>query len=206
MSVFIQWLSRLSSLASTPAVLGIFLAGAAIYLIAEWRIRLLALLAQYFFIGIMFLRLFDTRPEMALLKTLIGWLVCGALYLSARTREEAVSQGFPRIHWVADLPFRSLFLIVISLVAYLASQRYPLPFLSNDLAMTCFVLLGLAVVLIGTEKDAGVVGVGVLNLLAGLDIFYSAWDPGVLVTGLLVIVTLVVGLAISYLTVAEVAQ
>jgi hypothetical protein len=45
-----------------------------------------------------------------------------------------------------------------------------------------------------------------LNLLAALDIFYSAQDPGLLVTGLLVMVNLLLGLAISYLTVVEVTE
>jgi flagellar biosynthesis protein FliQ len=51
-----------------------------------------------------------------------------------------------------------------------------------------------------------IVGVGVLNLLAALDIFYSAQDPALLVTGLLVIVNLLIGLAISYLAVVEVTE
>lgn len=205
MTPFVLWLSRLSSFAATPAVWGVFFSGAVIYLIAEWRIRLLALLGQYFALGILFAHLFDTRPELALLKTLVGWLVCGALFLSARTREEAIS-GALHLHWAADLPFRIITLTVMVLVAYLAAQRYPLPFLTADLSAVCFLLLILAVLFIGTDGDAGVAGLGVLNLLSGLDIFYSAWDPGLLVTGLMVIVTLLAGLAISYLTVAEVVE
>jgi hypothetical protein len=63
----------------------------------------------------------------------------------------------------------------------------------------------LALLYFGTdEQDAGIVGVGVLNLLVALDIFYSAQEPGLLVTGLLVVLNLIVGLASSYLMVAEV--
>jgi len=51
-----------------------------------------------------------------------------------------------------------------------------------------------------------VMGVGVLNLLAALDIFYSSQDPGLLVTGLLVMVSLLIGLAASYLSVVEVPE
>lgn len=73
-----------------------------------------------------------------------------------------------------------------------------------DLALGSIMLAVLALLFISTEEDAGVVGVGVLNLLAALDLFYSAQDPGLVVTGLLVMVNLLVGLAISYLTVVEV--
>lgn len=206
MNPVLYWINRLSSLASGPAVWGIFLAGAVIYLIAAWRIRLLALLAQYFFVGIMFTRLFSERPEMALLKTLVGWLSCAAIYLSARIRQETVSEGKLELNWAADLPFRIVSLLLMTIIAYLASQRYALPFVSGELAVTCFLLAVLALLFIGTEQDVVVIGIGVLNLLAALDIFYSVQDPGLLVTGLLIMVNLLVSLAVSYLTVVEVAQ
>ncbi len=206
MTTVLYWINRLSSLASGPAVWGIFLAGAAIYLISAWRIRLLALLAQYFFVGIMFTRLFSERPEMALLKTLVGWLSCAAIYLSARIRQETAAEGKLKVNWAADVPFRIVSLLLMTTIAYLASQRYALPFVSGDLALTCFLLSMLALLFIGTEQDVVVIGIGVLNLLAALDIFYSVQDPGLLVTGLLIMVNLLVALAISYLTVVEVAR
>mgnify|MGYP000452446216 CR=1 FL=1 len=205
MSPFVLWLSRLSAFASMPAVWGIFFAGAVIYLIAGWRVRLLALIVQFFFIGILYAHLFADRPEIALLKLIVGWLVCGALYLSARMREEAIPQE-RRFSWAADVPFRALTLAVLGFSAYIASQRYILPFVSADLAVACFLLGALALLFIGTEEDTVVVGVGILNLLAALDLFYSSQDPGLLVTGFLVVVNLLVGLAISYLTVIEVAE
>lgn len=207
MSPFILWLDRLASLASVPAVLGIFLAGATIYLISEWRIRFLALIAQYFFIGILFVQIFDTRPEMAMLKILVGWLICGAFLISARFREQAVKEKGLWLRWSPNVPFRLLLLSAMTVVAYLASQKYVLPFVSADLALACFMLGVLAMLFIGTEEnDAAVTGIGVLNLLAALDIFYSSREPGLLVTGLLVMVNLLIGLAISYLTVVEVAE
>jgi len=207
MSPFILWLNRLSSLASTPAVLLIFLTGAGIYLVNEWRIRFLLLVAQYFFIGILFVRIFDTRPELALLKILVGWLICGAFLISARVREQTVLDKGLRWRWSSNAPFRLLLLSTMSVVAYLASQRYTLPFVSADLALACFALGVLAILYIGTEEnDAVIAGIGVLNLLAALDIFYSSRDPGLLVTGWIVMVNLLVGLAVSYLTVAEVVE
>ncbi len=207
MNPFIAWLSQLSSFAATPAAWGIFLTGAGIYLIHEWRVRFLILVTQYFFIGILFARVFDTRPEMALLKILVGWLICGAFLISAHVRGRTTRREDLRFHWSSNLAFRILSLTVMTVVAYLASQRYPLPFVSTDLALACFILIVLAVLFIGTEEnDAMVMGVGILNLLAALDIFYSSQDPGLLVTGLLVMVNLLIGLAASYLTVVEVGE
>ncbi len=224
MNPFNAWLDQVSSIASTPAAWAIFIAGAGIYLINVWRIRFLILIAQYFLVGILFARIFDTRPEMALLKILVGWLICGAFLISARVRANAIARAQARkqseapdgnarttrerpLRWASNLPFRILSLIVMTVVAYLAAEKYPLPFISAELALACFILIILAVLFIGTEEnDVMVVGVGVLNLLAALDLFYSAQDPGLLVTGLLVMVNLLVGLAFSYLAVVEVAE
>lgn len=207
MSPFILWLSRLSASASTPAVFGIFLSGAVIYLVAEWRIRFLAQMGQYFCIGILFAQIFDTRPELALLKILVGWLISGALLISAREREENVKGRGLQMQWSSNVPFRALSLLTMTVTAVLAAQRYVLPFVSADLAMACYLLVVLAVLFIGTEEENPVLGgVGILCLLAALDLFYSARDPGLLVTGMLVLINLLVGLAISYITVAEVAE
>lgn len=224
MDPFIVWLDQLSASLSGPAAWAIFITGAGIYLINVWRIRFLILIAQYFFVGILFARIFDTRPEMALLKILVGWLICGAFLISARVRANAIAREQVRkqsespadstrtdiqrpFRWASNLPFRILSLIVMTVVAYLAAEKYPLPFISADLALACFILIILTVLFIGTEEnDVMIVGVGVLNLLAALDIFYSAQDPGLLVTGLLVMVSLLVGLAFSYLAVVEVAE
>ena len=224
MNPFNAWLDQVSAAISAPAAWAIFITGAGIYLINVWRIRFLILIAQYFFVGILFARIFDTRPEMALLKILVGWLICGAFLISARVRANAIAREQARkqsempdggahiasqrpFRWASNLPFRILSLIVMTVVAYLAAEKYPLPFVSADLALACFILIILAVLFIGTEEnDVMIVGVGVLNLLAALDIFYSAQDPGLLVTGLLVMVNLLVGLAISYLAVVEVAE
>lgn len=207
MSPFLVWLNRLSALASGPAVLGIFLTGASIYLITEWRIRFLALVTQYLFVGVLYLRIFDTRPEMTMLKILVGWLICGAFLISAQIREKMAKEKGLHLRWSSNVPFRILLLSAMSVIAYLASQRYVLPFVSADLAQACFALLVLAILFIGTEEnDATVTGIGVLNLLSALDLFYSSQDPGLLVTGLLVMINLLVGLAVSYLTVVEVVE
>ena len=205
MNPFNVWLDQVSAFASTPAAWAIFIAGAGIYLINVWRIRFLILIAQYFFVGILFSRIFDTRPEMALLKILVGWLICGAFLISARVRANAIARVQARklseapeggartqrerpFRWASNLPFRILSLIVMTVVAYLAAEKYPLPFISTELALACFILIILAVLFIGTEEnDVMVVGVGVLNLLAAPHLF-SAQGSGLLVTGLLVMI------------------
>jgi hypothetical protein len=206
MSPFSVWLERFADLISVPAAWGIFVTGAVIYLITAWRIRFLALIVQYVFIGVLFARIFDQRPEMAMMKTLVGWLVSGALLLSAKIRNRSLKsqRSAPTMQWAVNLPFRIISLLTVTVIARLASEKYTLPYVSADLGLACFLLSVLAILYMGTEDDPGVVGVGVLNILAALDIFYLAQDPGLMVSGLLVGVSLLVGLAASYLTVTEV--
>ncbi len=207
MNPFSVWLERFASLLSVPAAWGIFVTGAVIYLITAWRIRFLALIVQYIFIGVLFARIFDQRPEMAMMKTLVGWLVSGALLLSAQIRSRSLrsQQSGHAMRWAVNLPFRIVSLLTVTVIARLASQKYTLPYVSADLGLACFLLAVLAILYMGTEEDPGVVGIGVLNILAALDIFYLAQDPGLMVSGLLVGVSLLVGLAASYLTVTEVS-
>ena len=205
MNLFVEWLNRLSQFISLPSAWGIFFMGSLIYLVSEWRFRFFALLSQYVFVGILFLRIFNSRPEMAMMKIIVGWIISGSLLLSAGVRREKDTSSSQRFQWAANLPFRLVSLITVTVIAYLASQKFPLPYVSQELGLACFLLLVLALLYFGTdEQDAGIVGVGVLNLLVALDIFYSAQEPGLLVTGLLVILNLIVGLATSYLMVAEV--
>jgi hypothetical protein len=205
MNPFLVWLEQFSRFVSLPAAWGIFVAGAVIYVIDAWRIRFFALLVQYLFIGLLFARIFDTRPEMVIMKVLVGWLICGALLISARIRQQNTRQMGKLVRWATNLPFRILMLTSATVVAWLASQRFALPYVPAELGLACFLLGILAILFFGTEEnDPGVVGVGVLNLLAALEIFYIAQDPALLVAGLLVVVNLLVGLAASYMTVAEV--
>lgn len=205
MNSFLVWLDRFSDFVSLPAAWGIFVAGATIYLINEWRIRFLALLVHYLFVGVLLSQVFDTRPEMALMSIAVGWLIAAALLLSARVRWHTVREPGQLVAWATNLPFRVLILLTATVIARLASQRFALPYVSQDLGLACLLLVVLAVLFFGTEEaDPTIVGVGVLNLITALQIFYTAQDPGLLVSGLLVVVSLLVGLATSYLTVAEV--
>lgn len=204
MSPFIEELSRLLNLASTPATLVMFACGLLIYVIPQWHVRLLSFMTQVFFLGLIFLRLFVNSPELAILKLLVGWIIGGALYFSARVREDSLRRRLTTGE-KALIPFRLVTGGVLFALAYLAARTFPLPFIPEDLVFTCYALLVLGVLLIGTEHDAVLVGLGMLNVVAALDVFYAAYDPVLLITGLLIFINLIIGLVISYLTVSEVA-
>ena len=57
-----------------------------------------------------------------------------------------------RSTWASNLPFRALALVTVTVVANLASQRYPLPYVSADVGLACFLLVVMAILFIGTEE------------------------------------------------------
>ena len=73
------------------AIVGLFLTGGIIAMVRDWRVSLLALLGQYLLAGLVLSRL--VLPEVALIKVLIGALICPMLYLAARQAGWGAGQG-----------------------------------------------------------------------------------------------------------------
>ena len=75
-------LAKLSFLTTTPAIIGLVITASLIVVLRDWRLSLAALAVQYVLMGLLLTRLI--RPRVALIKVLIGALVCVILYLTAR--------------------------------------------------------------------------------------------------------------------------
>jgi hypothetical protein len=78
----IGWLQQFGALAREAAIIGLLVTGVVLILVRDWRLTLLALLGQYVFAGVVLSQM--VLPEVALIKTLIGALICPMLYLAAR--------------------------------------------------------------------------------------------------------------------------
>jgi hypothetical protein len=72
----------LQILAATPAIVLLILAGAVLVLAGDWRLLLTALLVEYVAAALTLTRMI--RPELALLRVLVGALAVPILYLTAR--------------------------------------------------------------------------------------------------------------------------
>jgi hypothetical protein len=75
-------LSQLQFISQETALLGLLMTACIILIGRDWRILILALLAQYVLVGLVLSRL--VRPDIAALKVMIGAFVCPILFLSAR--------------------------------------------------------------------------------------------------------------------------
>ena len=190
-------LQQLQFITQETALLGLFLTGG---LILVGR-------AQYILVGLILSRL--VRPDIAVLKVMIGAFVCPILFLSARQvtvtpsliallskerRQMAPPTGFV---------FRLFTVLLMILVAITLSHTFTLTGLSLNITLGVYwlILAGLTTLIL-TDNPIKV-GVGLLTILSGFDLFYTTLERSLLITGLWGTVNLLVALAVSYLVVVR---
>ena len=212
MPTLIDLLARLSFLAAMPAVAGILITAGLLVVSRGWRLNVIALTLQYFFVVLLLTRLI--RPEVAAVKGLIGWMICMVFYLTERRASalersvaaEGAAQSQRWRRWVmsARASFCLLAGILVSVAAYTAVLRVPLPEVPADVTLACYLLAGLGLLLIGLSEAPMQVGLGLLTFLSGFDLFYVALEPSLAVAGLLGAVSFLIALATAQLRVAQV--
>ena len=210
-----EMLARLSFLAAMPAVAGLFITSGILVVSREWRLNIIALTTQYFFVVLLLTRVI--RLEVATIKGLIGWMICLVFYLTERrasalehsssTEGSAPQQRWRRWVFSARASFFLLAGILVAVAAYTAVLRYPLPEteVPLDISLACYSLGGLGLLLVGLSESPLQVGMGLLTFLSGFDLFYVALEPSLAVAGLLGAVSFLIALATAYLRTAQVA-
>ncbi len=204
----LDFLTRLSFLAAMPAVAGIFITASILLINQEWRLNIIALAAQYFFVVLMMTRLI--RLEMAVIKGLIGWMVCMVFYLTERRVASLlpappVESGRRWRRWImsARTSFYLLAGLLVSVVAYTAAVRIPLPEIPDDISLACYLMTGLGILMMGMNEEPVPVGFGLLTFLTAFDLFYVALEPSLAVAGLLGAVSFLIALSVAYLRAAQ---
>lgn len=212
MPTLADFLARVSFLAAMPAVVGIFITTGILVVSREWRLNVFALIVQYFFIVLLLTRVI--RLEVAAVKGLIGWMICMVFYLTERRASELeqppagedakVSQRLNRWMMSARASFCLLAGLLISVAAYTAALRIPLPEVSPDITLACYQMGGMGLLLIGLSEAPVQVGFGLLTFLSGFDLFYVALEPSLAVTGLLGAVSFLIALSTAYLRAVQI--
>jgi hypothetical protein len=198
------------------AVLGLFITAGLIALVRDWRVSLLALLGQYVVTGYILSRL--VLPELALIKILIGALICPMLYLAARqsgwnllSSQRATGRSIRAGHgdstgnyvFRVNLAFRVLAATLMLMLAVVLNQTYPLPMIPPDVGLGCYwlILIGILILMLTEEPLKG--GLGLLTLLTGFDLLYAPLERSLVVAWLWAVVSLLLALAIAFLAVAK---
>jgi hypothetical protein len=211
----------LRTLATVPAIavlIGLLIAAGLLVILVNWRLLILALGAEYLLIGLMLTR--AVPLELAAVKALVGVMICPVLYITARrvkwgqtdeTAETEIEETQPRSRLRRligpGLPLRLLIVLLGLALSLSLATRNPLPItseqtISRDLTIGTFSLLLLGLLNIALNENPLKVGLGLLSLLAGFELFYTVIEPTLTIVGLLGLTNLILALAISYLTTA----
>lgn len=212
-------LARLEPWRGLPSAYVVLITAVLIIVLWDWRLSVLALAVQYFASGLLFTNLLD--PRLAIVKLLVGWFTCLILYVTARqvnwgrlpidilpselqhiNQERRVRIG-PYL-LPTTTPFRFFLGCMMVVVVWTVAGRpnLQLPVLSDtlshlNLAVYALVLLGLLGLALTLEPLKA--GMGLLMVLSGFELFYSALEQSVAILAGLGVVNLVVALTIAYL-------
>ena len=207
----------IAALPGTAVLIGLLIAAALLVILVNWRLLVLALGAQYILIGLLLTRVVPI--ELAAVKALVGVMICPVLYITARRvnwgraeeeGEEETTAPVPRRRWQflsAGWPLRVIVSVLGLAISIGLASRSPLPLvadqiLSRDLTIGAFSVILLGLINAALAENPLKVGIGLLSILAGFELFYTAVEPTLTVVGLLGLTNLILALAISYLTTA----
>jgi len=224
-------LTQLQFITVEAALLGLFITAAFILMSREWRSLVMALLVQYILVGLILVRL--VRPDIAVLKIMIGAFICPILFLSARevtVSPFAVPLPVQRHGWRYALRFwwqhlslwqllkgtdrrsdpastgvifRLLLTLLIILVARILSENFPLPDLLPNITNAVYWLILAGLMTLTLTEEPLKVGHGLLTVFTGFDLYFSTVEHSLLITGLWGSLNLLTALAIGYLIVAK---
>ncbi len=207
-----QVLNQLQFISRELAVLGLFVTGGMIVLMRDWRASLLALLGQYLLAGLILAGL--VLPEIALIKVLIGALVCPMLYLAARqagwqaerntlsaARKQA-GNGRGNI-FPAGGAFRLLAAALMTIIAVALSQAYPLPGVPADVGLSSYWLILVGLLILMMTEEPLKAGQGLLTAIIGFELFYTPLEHSLAMVWLWAAVNLLLTLGIAYLAVVQ---
>lgn len=201
-----ELLDQIGFITRELAIVGLFITGGLMVLVQDWRASLLGLLGQYLLAGLVLSGL--VLPEVALIKVLIGALICPMLYLAARQAgwgvgRNSFSGSTRRDIFPAGLAFRLLAVILMGLLAVALSRSYPLPIIPAGVGLGSYWLMldGLLILMLtGHPLKAGQ---GLLTGIVGFELLYSPIERSLAMVWLLAVVNLLLTLAIAYLIVAR---
>ena len=207
---------RLSVFVTTSATVSVMFTAGVVVVIKDWRASLLAMVTQYVIVGLLLMS--AIRMELALIKTLVGALLCLILYMTARrvawghpprqTREaEAEGQDAqpPIPHWTlpTELPFRFLAALLVMVAAYRGASAFPLPDVNQAISLGAYTLAALGLLAMGLTDEPLKAGLGLLTFVSAFELFYTVLEPSLIVIGFLGLANFLIALAIAYLTVAR---
>jgi hypothetical protein len=207
---------QLSVFVTTSATISVIFTAGVIVVIKDWRASLLAMVIQYVIVGLLLMS--EIRMELALIKTLVGTLLCLIFYMTARhvewgrpssaiqqEEEQDETTDLPLSIWTlpTELPFRFLAALLVTVTAYSGASSFPLPDVGEAINLATYILGALGLLAMGLTDEPLKAGLGLLTFFSAFELFYTILEPSLIIIGFLGLSNFLIALAIAYLTVAR---
>ena len=162
-----------------------------ILIFRDWRINAAALALQY--LAAFYLVTLSWPVGLAVVKLIVGWMATAAIALTCLRQLTPSQSSEP----TSELLFRGIAGLLVILVIFVLSPRLAeniFPNVEFQIIQSGVMLMGMALMQLGTHAIPYLTIVSLLSLLSGFEVIHSALEQSTLLTGLLVIVNL--GLAL----------
>lgn len=189
MSPFLSWTVILLIAATSVGIL----------LARDWRWLIVFLSVQY--VGVFILTLQHWTLGMATVKVIAGWMGAAILGMTrSNMDEEEITDSLPQ-----GRSFRLVAAGVVGLIAASGAARVDAMMADAGLAVAggSLLLIGMGALHLSVTDQPMRVTIGLMTVLAGFEILYSAIETSVLVAALLAVINLGLTLAGSYLMIAS---
>lgn len=183
------------------AVLVMLVTSVGLLLVRDWRLSIILLAVQY--LGMFILVLQHWPLGMASVKVVAGWMAAAILGM---TRSGLPTQGFDEESiWPRGRLFRLFAAGVVGLIVSAATPGVSTIMADAGFAVTSgsLLLIGMGLLHLGITVSILRVAIGLMTVLSGFEILYSAVEGSILVAALLAIINLGLALAGSYLLIAS---
>ena len=183
------------------AVVLIVMTSAGLLFIRDWRWNIILLATQY--LGMFVLILQHWPIGMASVKVVAGWMSAVILGMtrSGLSNEELEDETV----WPLGWRFRLFAAAVIILIVAVVTPSVDTIMADAGFTVTSgsLILIGMGLLHLGTTAHVLRVTIGLMTVLSGFEILYSAVEGSVLVAALLAVINLGLALAGSYLLIAS---
>jgi hypothetical protein len=204
----------LSALSHLELMLGLLITATVIIVLEDWRLCIWALAAQYILVAVLLARVMPL--PVALVKVIVGGMVCVILYLTARRvhwgRETVAQERYhepPPVLALWDifpmnLGFRLFVAVLAAVVSYALASSYPFVDHPEGIAEASYWLVAIGLLTVILTRDPFKVGLGLLTFEAGFEVLFSTFEKSLSVAALLGVINFLIALAIAYLTMAQI--
>ncbi|HET9905381.1 MAG TPA: hypothetical protein VFQ23_02035 [Anaerolineales bacterium] len=183
------------------AVVVILITSVGLLLVRDWRLSIIFLAVQYLCMLIMVLQHWPLG--MATVKVVAGWMSAAILGM---TRSGLASQGFDEESiWPRGRLFRLFAAGMVGVIVSAVTPSVSTIMADAGFAVTSgsLLLIGMGLLHLGITTSILRVTIGLMTVLSGFEIIYSAVEGSVLVAALLAIINLGLALTGSYLMIAS---